>query len=426
MPAAPATSDVREDLLGGLAETRAHTLALAAAISTRDLERQIDPLMSPLVWDLAHIAAYEDLWLVHRHAGVPLLRADLAATYDAFETPRAARGDVELLDTAGALDYLAVVRERTLATAESHGVDPVIHELVLQHEQQHVETMLQTLTLAQLDGFDPPFRAAPPASPEPGTHSGLEFVPVAGGEIEIGAGPGRFSYDNERPPHVVTVAPFRIARTPVTNASWLAFAEGGGYERREWWTDEAWAWKEQEDITGPLHWARRPDGSWCELTACGPRDLDPDRPACHVSWFEAAAFARAHGARLPTEAEWETAATWTQGSWPTDGEAHVGQRAFETAPVGAVPQVAADSGALDLIGNVWEWTATEFDGYPGFEAHPYREYSEVFFRRGYRVLRGGAWATQSRVATPTFRNWDLPQRRQIFAGVRLAIDEEDA
>jgi iron(II)-dependent oxidoreductase len=222
------------------------------------------------------------------------------------------------------------------------------------------------------------------------------------------------------------VAPFRIGRTPVTNASWLAFAEGGGYERREWWSDEAWAWKGQEDITGPLHWARRPDGSWCELTACGPCDLDPDRPVCHVSWFEAAAFARAHGARLPTEAEWETAATWNQGSWPAGDEAHMGQRAFATAPVGAVPQVAADCGALDLIGNVWEWTQTEFDGYPGFAAHPYREYSEVFFRRGYRVLRGGSWATRSRVATPTFRNWDLPQRRQIFAGVRLAIDEEDA
>ena len=356
MPAAPATSDVGEDLIEGLAETRARTLALAAAISDVDLERQIDPLMSPLVWDLAHIAAYEDLWLVHRHADRQLLHADLAATYDAFETPRAVRGDVELLDAAGALEYLAAVRERALAAAETHGVDPVLHELVLQHEQQHVETMLQTLTLARLDGFDPPFRVSPPSSPAPGAHSGLEFVPVAGGEIEIGAGAGHFSYDNERPPHRVAVEPFRIARTPVTNASWLAFAEGGGYERREWWSDEAWAWKEQEDITGPLHWARRPDGSWCELTACGPRDLDPDRPACHVSWFEAAAFARAHGARLPTEAEWETAATWTQRSCPADGEAHVGQRAFETAPVGAAPQAAADCGALDLIGNVWEWT----------------------------------------------------------------------
>ena len=424
MPAAPATSDLGEDLIEGLAETRARTLALAAAISDVDLERQIDPLMSPLVWDLAHIAAYEDLWLVHRHADVPLLHADLAATYDAFETPRAVRGEVELLDTAGALEYLAAVRERALAAAAARGVDPVIHELVLQHEQQHVETMLQTLTLAQLDGFDPPFRVPAPSSPAPGAHSGLDFVPVAGGEVEIGAGPGRFSYDNERPPHHVTVAPFRIARTPVTNATWLAFAEGGGYERREWWTDEAWAWKEQEDISGPLHWARRPDGSWCELTACGPRDLDPDRPVCHVSWFEAAAFARAHNARLPTEAEWETAATWARPPWA--GDANLLPGVFGTTPAGAFPGGAADCGALDLLGNLWEWTSTEFDGYPGFTAHPYREYSEVFFAAGMRVLRGGSWATQSEVASRTFRNWDLPQRRQIFCGVRLATDEEQS
>ncbi len=310
---------------------------LAAAISDHDLERQIDPLMSPLVWDLAHIAAYEDLWLVHRRTGGPLLRADLAATYDAFETPRAVRGEVELLDADGARAYLATARERALAAAATRGVDPVIHELVLQHEQQHVETMLQTLTLAHLDGFDPQLRESPGPAAVPGAHSGLEFVPVAGGEIGLGAGPGRFSYDNERPRHVVTLAPFRIARTPVTNATWLVFAEGGGYERREWWSDEAWAWKEQWDITGPLHWARRPDRSWCELTACGPRDLDPDRPVCHVSWFEAAAFARAHDARLPTEAEWEAAATWTQPrklTGPLDGPPQLGQRAFETTPVG--------------------------------------------------------------------------------------------
>ena len=192
----------------------------------------------------------------------------------------------------------------------THGVDPVLHELVLRHEQQHTETMLQTLLLGRLPGYEHPGAGAAP--PAPGGHSGLEFVAVPGGEIELGAPDGRFSYDNERPRHRVRVAPFQIARTPVTNATWLEFAEGGGYERREWWTDEAWAWKQQYDITHPLHWARRPDGAWVEHTMHGPRALDPDRPAAHVSWFEAAAVARAHGARLPTETEWEAAATWDQ------------------------------------------------------------------------------------------------------------------
>ena len=418
------TSERAADVLDALARTRERTLALAAALPDGDLERQIDPLMSPLVWDLAHIAAYEDLWLVHRHGGEPLLRADLAATYDAFETPRAVRGEIELLDAAGAREYLAAVRERALAASVRAGVDPVIHELVLQHEQQHVETMLQTLGLAGLPEFDPPYRTAAPPAPAPGAHTGLEFVAVPGGEVELGAPSGRFSYDNERPRHRREVAPFRIGRTPVTNATWLTFTEGGGYERRDFWEDEPWAWKQQHDITGPAHWRRAADGSWLEMTPCGPRALDPDRPVVHVSWFEAAAFARAHGARLPTEAEWEAAASWDRSADAWD--AHLGQDAFDTAPVGAHPGGAARCGALDLLGNVWEWTASEFGGYPGFTAHPYREYSEVFFRKGYRALRGGSWATQARVATPTFRNWDLPQRRQIFAGVRLATDEEHA
>jgi iron(II)-dependent oxidoreductase len=355
------------DVLAVLRATRTRTLELVAHLSDAELEHQHSPIMSPLVWDMAHIAAYEDLWLAHRHAGLPLLRPQLAELYDAFETPRAVRGQIELLDSGEARTYMREVSERTAAVIERHGVgDGMTHEMVVRHELQHTETMRQTMAIA---GLLPPGKPADsPMESEEG------WIEIPKGPFAMGARPEGFAYDNERACHATQTVAFAIARRPVSKASWLRFSEGGGYERREWWSDEGWAWKEEYDIT------HHPD------VATGHQQAS----ACHVSWFEADAFARAHGARLPTEAEWEKAATWEQ-------------KIAET-------------------GRVWEWTGSWFNGYPGFKAHPYREYSEVFFGRTYRVLRGGSWATSARVATPTFRNWDLPERRQIFAGVRLVRD----
>jgi iron(II)-dependent oxidoreductase len=352
------------ELVGELEAQRRRTLRLIAHLSDADLERVIDPIMSPLVWDLGHIAAYEDLWLNHRFAGEPLLHPELAAFYDAFETPRAVRGAIEILGRGAALGYLAEVRERVLNAIARLGVDPVLHELVLRHEMQHTETMRQCMALGGLLPEGEP-RLRDVGGPDD------ELVTIAGGTFAMGAADAGFAYDNERPRHAVDVPSFQIARRPVTNGSWRHFCEGGGYVRREWWSDEGWAWKEEYDIGSHAGWATGPD----------------DEPVVHVSWFEADAFARSRGARLPTEAEWEKAST---------------------------------SGQLDATGQVWEWTSSHFAGYPGFVAHPYREYSEVFFGDGYRVLRGGSWASHPRVATATFRNWDLPERRQIFSGVRIA------
>ena len=220
-----------------MAEVRERTLALVSHLDESQQNAVITPIMSPLAWDLGHIAAYEDLWLNHRVGGRDLLRPGLAELYDAFETPRAVRGDLEFLRGEDLLEYMAAVRERVNELPPHE-----YHELVIRHELQHTETMLQAMVLG---GIAP----ASFTGPERVDGSGLDFVHVPAGAAQIGAGPDGFAYDNERPRHTVDVAAFEIGRTPVTNASWLSFTEGGGYVRREWWSREGWAWKEQYDIT---------------------------------------------------------------------------------------------------------------------------------------------------------------------------------
>jgi iron(II)-dependent oxidoreductase len=416
-----------------LAEARTRTQAVVATVSEQDLSSVHSPLMSPLVWDLGHIAAFEDLWIVHRYGGRPLLREELLDVYDAFETPRAGRGSLPILGPGAAREYLEEVRERSLSVISERGIgDGVITEMVIRHEQQHNETMLQTVELARLDAYDLP--RCPQASrsrAEASTGTGLELVEIPAGPCTIGAEADRFSYDNERPRHHTDVRGYLIGRTPITNATYLTFVEGGGYERREWWSREGWAWKEDYDITRPQGWT--PDLS-CEWRLSKLEPLRDARPVVHISWFEADAFARAHGLRLPTEAEWEKAATWDQdagqarvqpwGEEPPQAGVHANldQLTGGTTPAGSLAGGASPYGCLDMIGNVWEWTASDFNGYPGFRPFPYPEYSEVFFGSEYKVLRGGSWATRPRVGDATFRNWDFPDRRQIFSGVRVAKD----
>jgi len=374
-----------------LDEARARTLALVEPVSEADLDRQHHPLMSPLVWDLGHIAAFEDLW-VCREAGLELLRPDLAEVYDATETPRPKRVDLPYLRRNEAVAYMGAVRERMLASLDS--VPPFIVEMLLQHEHQHNETMLQTLQLAEPGVYAPP-RTRPSGA------AGAGSVAVAARPAQIGFEGDGFAYDNERPRHRVELDAYRIDRAPVTNARFLEFVEDGGYGRRDLWSQEGWALREREGWERPLYWTA--DGGERRFDSIEP--LAGDLPVMHVSWFEADAYARWRGARLPTEAEWEHAASLFE---PERGA--LDQLDFGPGPAGP------------FVGDCWEWTASEFGGYPGFEAYPYAEYSEIFFGEGYRVLRGASWATRPSVARPTFRNWDHPQRRQIFAGFRCAED----
>jgi iron(II)-dependent oxidoreductase len=394
---------VKEEIAERLAEARRRTLQLIAPLSDAELNRVHTSLLSPLAWDLGHTANFEELWLVQTVGRRQPLNGELGRLYDAIENPRSIRGELPILRGDDLRSYLADVRERTLEVLEEveleQAEDPLlieafVYEMLIAHEHQHNETMLQLIQM--MEGYEPvesdPGPAAEPAS------DGPEMVLVEGGEADIGAGPEGFAYDNERPRHAIELRPFWIDRTPVTNRTYAEFVADTGAEP-------------------PMYW--EPDGGgWWVRTAMGrDRPLDPDQPVIHVSWHEADAFARWAGKRLPSEEEWEAAA---RGAEPE--HANLDQLAFGCARAGAFANGRSECGALQMLGDVWEWTSSDFLAYPGFRPFPYREYSEVFFGHTYKVLRGGSWATRRNVIRTSFRNWDLPERRQIFAGLRCARD----
>jgi iron(II)-dependent oxidoreductase len=408
----------RTAVAAALDEARRYTEDLLDPLDDDVLVRQISPLQSPLVWDLAHVAYFEELWIARRLGGAGPTEGRFDDVYDAFSHPRAERRELDLLDAPRARAYAARVRERTLAVLDEVDLvadDPLRADgfafgLVIQHELQHAETMLQTLQLSDVVLARTP--EAPGLAPP-----GPREVRVPGGAFSLGASAAPWAYDNELPAHEVELQPFAIDAWPVTNAEFLAFVESGGYRERRLWSRAGLGWLADEGAGHPLTWSRDADGSWWRRRFGRLEPLPPDEPVVHVSCHEADAYARFVGKRLPTEAEWERAAA---GAEPAD--ANLGRVRLAPAPAATFAAGGSSCGALALLGDVWEWTASEFCGYPGFAAFPYREYSEVFFDDGYRVLRGGSFATHPSIARTSFRNWDHPQRRQIFAGFRCARD----
>jgi iron(II)-dependent oxidoreductase len=430
--------DVRELVAEELEAARRRSLGLLDPLDDDGLLRQHSPLMSPLVWDLAHIGNYEEQWLVREAAGAPAVDASLDDIYDAFRHPRPNRPALPLLGPAQARRYIADVRSRVVDSlgrvelGRATGpllADGFVYGMVVQHEHQHDETMVATLQLMDGAGYRP-LAPAPPAA----TSSPAGDVLVPAGPFVMGTDDEAWAYDNERPAHVVDLPAFRIDAAPVTNGAYVDFVSDGGYDQRRWWGDAGWAWRQEADLRHPQFWRPEGGGRWSRLRFGWREDLPSNEPVQHVCWHEADAYARWAGGRLPTEAEWEKAASWEPGPsavkrrWPwgpaepEPERANLGQTYFRPAPVGAYPGGASAYGCHQLVGDVWEWTSSDFEPYPGFATFPYREYSEVFFGSGYKVLRGGSWATSPSAVRTTFRNWDHAIRRQIFAGFRCARD----
>jgi gamma-glutamyl hercynylcysteine S-oxide synthase len=430
---------LRERVAAELTRTRARS-ELLTAVDEDDLVRQHSPLMSPLVWDLAHVGNQEELWLVRDVGGREPVRADIDHLYDAFRNARRNRPALPLLGPADTRGYVGTVRQKVLDVLAGTSFDggrrltddAFAFGMIVQHEQQHDETMLAT---HQLRIGDPVLHAPPPPRvPADAAMLPAEVV-IPAGPFTMGTSTEPWALDNERPAHAVHVDAFAIDTVPVSNGAFLEFIEAGGYHEPRWWTEDGWRHRVREDLSAPQDWRRDPGGRWWRTRFGVVEPVPPQEPVCHVCHHEAEAYARWAGRRLPTEAEWEKAARFDPATgrsrrypWgdedPTPERANLGQRHLQPAPVGSYPAGASPLGVRQLIGDVWEWTSSDFAGYPGFTAFPYREYSQVFFGRDYKVLRGGSFGTDAAACRGTFRNWDYPIRRQIFAGFRCARDVE--
>ncbi|MDR2988753.1 MAG: ergothioneine biosynthesis protein EgtB [Nocardiopsaceae bacterium] len=439
MTIAPDASKLRDEIATRLITARERTQGLTDCVDEADLIRQHSPLMSPLVWDLAHVANQEELWLLRSVGGRDPMHPEIDPLYDAFEHPRAERPTLPLLRPDEARSYAFDVRGRVLDLVErvSFSTGSLVDQgfvfgMIAQHEQQHDETMLSTHQLRTGE----PVLSAPPPSPAPADVLRLPAeVHVPGGAFTMGTSTEPWALDCERPAHEVDVPSFYLDTAPVTNASFAEFIADGGYARESLWNPAGWAYRQKADLTAPLFWNQGGAGQWLRRRFGVTEPVPPAEPVMHVCWYEADAYARWAGRRLPAEAEWEKAARFDPATrrsrrypWgdedPSTDRANLGQHHLQPAPAGSYPDGAAPSGARQLIGDVWEWTASDFLPYPGFRAYPYKEYSEVFFGPDYKVLRGGAFSADPVACRGTFRNWDYPIRRQIFAGFRTARDAE--
>lgn len=396
---------------------RDSTLSLVQGLTETEFCQQAHTAFSPVGWHLGHIAFTESLWLLEQLQRSPCPYPQYQKLFAADGLPKAERENLPDLPTI--LAFMGDIRDRTLAYLEIAPLDQQLRlwRWLLQHESQHAETASYLLTLHRWPttaATQPPdvFDSSPLPAWGPASTDGMVFIP--GGDLRLGADTTE-ALDNERPSYIVHVEDFWIDQAPVTVADYAEFIAAGGYHNSQWWHPDGWLWRQRDQITQPLYWST-------ESTFAST-------PVCGVSWYEADAYACFVGKRLPTEAEWERAARWhpTQQTlqpmpWGnerlSDRHGNFGARHGGVTPVGQFPDGRSATGCVDLLGNVWEWTNTWFEGYPGFQAFPYHGYSQAYFDRAHRVLRGGSWATRPWALRPTFRNWYHPHVQQVFAGFR--------
>ncbi len=421
-----------------LRDARRRTLDLVGDLSDEQLLGPRLAIVNPLLWEIGHLAWFQSNWVLRHLRGLALSRHDADQLYDSFKVAHDTRWDLPLPARRETLGYMSTELERAIEALHARTLDAktaYFYRLVLFHEDMHDEAFTYT---RQTLGFPAPRFSAPERLPEPAVVGGAACagaVAFPGGEFNLGADrDAGFVFDNEKWGHLVQVQPFRMARTAVTDGEFAAFVEDGGYERRELWDPEGWAWRESTQARLPAYW-RRGSGGWERRVFDRWQAMVPEAAMLHVNWYEASAYCRWAGKRLPMEVEWEAAAagvTAASGAeltaakrpypWgderPTPAHANLDGARAGVVAAAALPAGDSPAGCRQLWGNVWEWTATPFAPYPGFVADPYKEYSEPWFDGRHMVLRGGCWVTRSRLLRNTWRNFYTRDRRDVFAGFR--------
>ena len=434
---APGDVTVESDaiLASWVRDARLRTLELVADLSDEQLMGPQLRIVNPLMWEIGHVTWFQEKWVLRHAGGEAPLRADGDSLYDSAAIPHDSRWDLPLPSRGDTLAYLSSVRDRVIERIERGGLterDRYFIKLAVFHEDMHTEAFTYA---RQTLGYPPPvFSGVKPL--ETGQADGLRGdAEIPGGRFLLGGARDEpFVFDNEKWAHPVEVRPFAIARAPVTQGEFAEFVEAKGYSRKEFWSETGWTSREGLGAEHPVYWKPESAGRWLRRNFDHWVPLEPHRPVLHVNWWEAEAYCNWAGRRLPTELEWEVAASAApkhlerelgdakrRFPWGDDSagpqHANLGWRAMGAVDVNALPAGDSAFGCRQMIGNVWEWTASDFGPYPGFEVDPYREYSQPWFGT-HKVLRGGAWPTQPRLLRNTWRNFYTPDRRDVWAGFR--------
>lgn len=427
-----------------LQDARSRTLELLQGLDAAQLIGPKLDTVNPMLWEIGHVAWFYEYFILRRLYNHRPLLANGDDLYDSIKIAHDTRWNLPLLSLDDTIDYMGQVQDALIGRldgAMANETDSFIYRFATFHEDMHDEAFLWT---RQTLAYPRPALAIASEGLPPDADAGdlPGDVEVPGGTFWLGSPPNAaFLFDNEKWAHPVTVAPFRIARAPVTNSQIAAFVDAGGYRRQELWDEEGWHWRHSVGAEHPVYWQRDDAGDWHFRRFDEWLPLPPHQPVIHVNWHEANAYCRWAGRRLPTEVEWEVAAIgeatangrelstgkrrFPWGDEPTTPRhANLDARALGCIDAAALPAGDSAFGCRQMLGNVWEWTGDTFAPYPGFTPDAYREYSQPLFGNT-KVLRGGAWSSRSRMVSATYRNYFGPERRDVFAGFRTCALNRD-